>query len=224
MSRPKVLARICTALRVDPLDTARQRAVAARLAGPVRHVVPARCRQEKPQLARQFEGFLGAQGADVIKVGEPGEIPGAILSYLRDCAVPLAVRKGSDPYLAALPWTTAPGLAVQSGAARPSDTAGLSRAVAGVAETGTLVLASDPHNPATLALMPETHLVVVDSETIVGSYEEAQRRLEAELGPGVLPRMLNFISGPSRTGDIGGRLVMGAHGPRRLAVLIVATE
>jgi L-lactate dehydrogenase complex protein LldG len=32
---------------------------------------------------------------------------------------------------------------------------------------------------------------------------------------------LNFITGASRTGDIGGRIVMGAHGPRRLAVVLV---
>jgi L-lactate dehydrogenase complex protein LldG len=90
-----------------------------------------------------------------------------------------------------------------------------------VAETGTLVLASGPHNPVTLAFVPDTHLVVVRNETIVGGYEEACKLVEAELGPSVLPRTLNLISGPSRTGDIGGRIVMGAHGPRRLAVILV---
>jgi L-lactate dehydrogenase complex protein LldG len=36
-----------------------------------------------------------------------------------------------------------------------------------------------------------------------------------------MPRTLNLVSGPSRTADIGGRIVIGAHGPRRLMVVIV---
>jgi L-lactate dehydrogenase complex protein LldG len=38
-----------------------------------------------------------------------------------------------------------------------------------------------------------------------------------------MPRSLNLISGPSRTGDIGGRIVLGAHGPRRLCIVIVGS-
>jgi L-lactate dehydrogenase complex protein LldG len=91
--------------------------------------------------------------------------------------------------------------------------------VAGVAETGTLVLASGPDNPVTLTFVPDTHVVVVEAQTIVGSYEEAVMRLLRELGQ--LPRTLNLVSAPSRTGDIGGKIVMGAHGPRRLAVVLV---
>jgi len=117
----------------------------------------------------------------------------------------LRVRTGSDPLFAALPWTKAPA----------------PRALAGVAETGTLVLASGPHNPTTLALLPETHLVVVRRAAIVGSYEDAVALVAGELGSARLPHTLNLISGASRTGDIGGRIVMGAHGPRRLAVILL---
>ena len=38
---------------------------------------------------------------------------------------------------------------------------------------------------------------------------------------GTMPRTLNLVTGASRTGDIGGRIVMGAHGPRRVAVFLL---
>jgi L-lactate dehydrogenase complex protein LldG len=105
------------------------------------------------------------------------------------------------------------------GPAEAADAAGLSRAVAAIAETGTLVVVTGADNPATLTLLPETHLVVLPKEAIVGSLEEALARVRAA---GPLPRSLMLISGPSRTGDIGGRLVLGAHGPRRLAVFLLS--
>ena len=71
-----------------------------------------------------------------------------------------------------------------------------------------------------VAMLPR--LGVVRAADIIGNYEKAFDKVRALLGRGVMPRTLNLISGPSRTADIGGRLVVGAHGPRRLCVLIVA--
>lgn len=222
MSRAAILAKVRAALKVEPAqDAARRAAVGARLAGAGGHLVPARARGSGEALVRLFKSFLGAQGTDLIEVAAPAEIPGAIVRYLKAQNLPLGVRTGSDPNLAELPWADALDLVRECGPARPDDLAGLSRAIAGVAETGTLVLASGPHNPVTLAFLPDTHLVVVRRETIVGSYEEACGLVAVELGSARLPRTLNLISGASRTGDIGGRIVMGAHGPRRLAVFLV---
>jgi L-lactate dehydrogenase complex protein LldG len=108
-----------------------------------------------------------------------------------------------------------------AGAADPGDEASLSHAAAGVAETGTLVLASGPDNPVTLSFLPETHIVVVEAKDIVGGYEDAWAIVRERFGEGQMPRTVNMISGPSRTGDIGGRLVLGAHGPRRQCVIVV---
>ena len=91
--------------------------------------------------------------------------------------------------------------------------------MAGIAETETLVLASGAENPTSLAFLVETHVIAVARDAIVGCYEDAFDRLRAtERGRGML-RAVNLISGASRTGD-GGRIVMGAHGPRRLLVII----
>jgi len=216
-----MLAKIRAALRAGPTDESRRRALEARRAAPVRPPVPARARVPEPERLAQFKACLAAQGTDVLPVAQPSQIPGAVADYLRAHALPLRLRRGADPDLAALPWQDEPALVVTEGPARADESVGLSRAVAGVAETGTLVLASGPHNPVTLAFVPDTHIVVVRCEAIVGGYEEACERLAAELGSPALPRTLNLISGASRTGDIAGRIVKGAHGPRRLAVILV---
>ena len=78
-----------------------------------------------------------------------------------------------------------------------------------------------PANPTTLNFLPEAHTVLIEAADIVGSYEEAWDRLRAIHGKGTLPRAVNLISGPSRTADIEQTIVRGAHGPRRLLVLIL---
>jgi L-lactate dehydrogenase complex protein LldG len=84
-----------------------------------------------------------------------------------------------------------------------------------------LFLLSGPDNPTTLNFLPEAHIVLIEAADIAGCYEEAFDRLRAIYGEGNLPRSVNLISGPSRTADIEQTIVRGAHGPRRLLVLIL---
>jgi L-lactate dehydrogenase complex protein LldG len=107
------------------------------------------------------------------------------------------------------------------GVAQPQDRAALSRAVAAAAETGTLFLVSGADNPTTLAFLPETHTILIRAGDVVGCYEEAFDRLRALYGAGTLPRTVNMISGPSRTADIEQTIVRGAHGPKRLHVVVL---
>ena len=93
-----------------------------------------------------------------------------------------------------------------------------------VAETGTLVLLSGPDNPTTINFLPETHIVVLRAHDIVGPYEAAWNALREIYGERSLPRTVNLISGPSRTADIEQTIIMGAHGPKRLHVVIVADD
>ncbi len=94
---------------------------------------------------------------------------------------------------------------------------------AAVAETGTLMLASGPGTPTTLNFLPDTHIVVLRAGQIVASYEDGWDliRARADGNPQTLPRTINMITGPSRTGDIEQRIQLGAHGPRRLHVVLV---
>ena len=132
----------------------------------------------------------------------------------------MQVRRGDDPRLAALPWDSERTLEVSTGASDGHQLAAVSHAFAGVAETGTLVMASGTDNPTTLNFLPDTHIVVVDAKDIAGDYETVWAR-SANIRHGRVPRAINLITGPSRSADIAQILILGAHGPRRLHVLLV---
>ena len=93
----------------------------------------------------------------------------------------------------------------------------MTRAVLGVAETGSLVFASGPENPVTLNFLGETHFAVVAAGDIVEGYEEAWAALRTR----DRPRTVNWVTGPSRSADIGQTLQLGAHGPVALHIFIV---
>lgn len=219
--RNTVLGRIREKLSNGAPEPNRSAAVAERLGLKDSHLLPERIRKEQDDLEALFGAHLRGQSASVVKVAGDADIPAAIANWLRSANLPMRLRMGGDGRLASLPWSNEPALTLEGGRAVPEDEVGLSHAVAGVAETGTLVLASGTANPVTLNFMPENHVVVVRAKDIVGPYETAFEKVRAIYGAGVMPRTLNMISGPSRTGDIGGRLVMGAHGPKRMCVIIV---
>jgi L-lactate dehydrogenase complex protein LldG len=223
MSRARILNGIRATLDAATDVKARRRSVAQRLVQPLAHPRPRRAMHEGAERVTQFRQFQRALGVDVVDVATDAEIPAAVAGYLAALGLPLRLRCGSDPQLAALAWASVAPLGIDIGAAEAGDTVGLSRAIAGVAETGTLVLASGSGNPVTVGLLPETHIVVLRTDAIVASYEEACERV-LEANAGAMPRTLNLVTGASRTGDIGGKIVMGAHGPRRLAVIIVSND
>ena len=222
MSRVAILEKIRRALGPVASDSERRAKVAERIANPHSPVVPARGKITGAALLTDFVRRLEQQSASVFVLSSCAELPVAVAGYLTTSGAPLRIRMGSDPVLGALAWSTETGIEILRGPAEAGDQVGLSRAIAGVAETGTLVLASGPENPVTLTFLPETHLVVVAKSDIVGSYEDAFAMVRKHFGAGAMPRTLNLVSAPSRTGDIGGIIVLGAHGPRRLGVFVVS--
>lgn len=220
-ARTRMLARIRAALGASATDKARQGAVSDRLERHPRGTIPARARVSGEDAVTLFAEMLAAQGADVTRVATPEEAVRAIAAYLDAHGLPQGLRLGGDKVLASLPWAEEPRLALRFGAAEPSDSASLSRALTGAAETGTLFLASGSDNPASLAFLPATHNVLIAGADIAGAYEDAWDRLRAACGPGMLPRSVNLISGPSRTADIEQTIIRGAHGPGRLHVVIL---
>ncbi len=160
--------------------------------------------------------------ASVVTVPSRDAVPEAVADYLRGRNLPPALKAGADARLAALPFADkTPNLDVQHGPSDGQDPVGLSYAFAGVAETGTLILHSGPDNPTTLNFLPDTHLVVVDADAIAGDYETVWSRLRETFGKGVMPRTVNMVTGPSRSGDIEQTMLLGAHGPRDLHIIVV---
>jgi len=149
-------------------------------------------------------------------VAQEREVPAAVARYLKANNLPLTGCVW--PALARLDWKDA-GLELAPRAANGDDAIGVTGAFAAIAETGTLMLASGPDTPANVSLLPETHVAIVRADRIVAYMEEAWELARAEFGQ--LPRAVNFVSGPSRTGDIEQQIVMGAHGPYRVHIVVV---
>lgn len=202
-------------------DAARKAAVAARLASPPRGPIPARGQLPHAAQVSLFAAKAAEAHATVTRVASAQEVPAAVAEFLRGQNLPAGFRMGDDPRLAALPWGSQPQLAIARGRSHGDDLVGLSHAEAGVAETGTLMLVSGSGNPTTLNFLPETHIVVVDGSSVTGDYETAFAALRAKIGAGTLPRTVNLITGPSRSADIEQTILLGAHGPRRLHIVLI---
>jgi|SRR5690606_8180502 len=219
--RSVILARIRTALKVAPDDAARASAVAGRLAASPLGVRPARGQLPQKERVELFCRMAEKVSATVKRVRKAESVPKAVAAYLRARNLPASVRMGADGRLKAMPWTSVRSLEVKNGPAEPEDMVGVSHAVAGVAETGTIVLHSGADNPTTVNFLPEHHIVVVDAKDITGDLETALSGIRQAFGKGEMPRTLNLITGPSRSGDIEQKLLLGAHGPRALHLIVV---
>ncbi len=219
--RDAVLAKVRSALRAVPGDMQRANRVAERLASPPKGVIPARGQLPEALRVALFCDKAEGLAATVARVGGPEAVPHAVADYLRNRNLAPAVRMGADPRLAALPWQAEKSLQILHGPSAGNDEVGLSHAFGGVAETGTLVLASGPDNPTTLNFLPEHHIVVLDAADVAGDLETVLGRLRDAFGSGNLPRTVNLISGPSRSGDIDMKIILGAHGPRALHIIVV---
>lgn len=144
------------------------------------------------------------------------DAPAAAAAYLRRMG--LGTQAIAWPTLDALDWAGA-GLAVEFRKPVDGDRIGITGCFCATAETGSLVLLSSPTTCASAALLPETHIALVSASRIVAGHEDAFALIRAERG--VLPRAVNFVSGPSRTGDIEQTIVLGAHGPSRVHAIVV---
>ena len=152
----------------------------------------------------------------VDEVAAMSEAPAAAHRYLTEHGLPTSAIAWQT--LEDLPWTEA-GLAVEFRKPEDADLVGITGCFCATAETGSLVLLSGPQTYASAGLLPETHIAIVPASRIVSGHEEAFALIRAERGE--LPRAVNFVSGPSRTGDIEQTIVLGAHGPYRVHVIIV---
>ena len=168
-------------------------------------------------LVTHFEQQALRMSDTVARVATMSEVPAAVAHYLdRNAIARQAIAWNT---LAGLDWQQA-GLDVQFRPPRNEDMVGITGSFCAVAETGTLMLLSGSGTFASASLLPETHIAIVPASRIVAAMEDAFALARTERGE--LPRATNFISGPSRTGDIEQTIVLGAHGPYRVHVLIVA--
>ena len=217
--RDQILGGIRAGLKRGRLSDDATAALEARLKEHRRNLIPARAAAlDHPGQIALFERMAAEVETSIAHVASAAEVPGAVADYLSRQNLPARLVMTPDPQLDAVPWQDRPLLEIRRGVAENGDAAGVTGCFAAIAETGTLMLVSGPATPTANNFLPDTHIVVLRAAQILGSYEDGWERLRAA---GPMPRTVNFITGPSRTGDIEQRIVLGAHGPRRLHIVLI---
>ena len=219
-ARTAILARLRTALHVTADDTTRKAAVAARLKSAPNGVIPARGQLPAKAQVELFIAMAEKYAATVTRLKSAKDAPAAVSDYLRSRNLAPSIRMGGDRRLAAMPWAKEKNLSIKTGASDGTDETGVSHAFGAIAETGTLMLTSGTDNPTTLNFLPENHIVIVDAATVKGDLETLMEALRKTYGKGEMPRTVNLVTGPSRSGDIEQKIILGAHGPRALHVIV----
>lgn len=153
--------------------------------------------------------------ATVEEISSDAEAPAAIRRYLESEGAELSVALAPDPSLEGLDW----GAVETHRDLDPNEGAAVSRAEYGVAETGSLILLSSPEQPTLYAFLPLRHIVLAPKAKVVAHMEDFWQAFRAS--GRAHPRNINFVTGVSGTADIESKLVRGAHGPRRLHILLV---
>jgi L-lactate dehydrogenase complex protein LldG len=220
-AREAILARLRRTRREGdaPIDEEARRTFAlTRLVAPKPNTVPLRADLPLEERVAVFTAQAEAVQSTVRRVPRLADVADAVLAFLRQYNLSMELVAASDPMLDPIDWNRTM-LEVRRGRPQEQDTVGLTTAFAGIAETGTLMLVSRRATPTTLAFLPDNAIVVLPTRRVLRAYEDGLQLLRDELRN--LPRSINFVTGPSRTGDIEQTILLGAHGPRRLLVLLV---
>jgi L-lactate dehydrogenase complex protein LldG len=219
MTKQAILTAIRRGLKRGAVSQDQAAMLRARMAQHPRHLVPARSRLPHADQVDLFVRNLEREFGTVTRVPDPAGVPGAVADYLAAQNLPGQLVMAPHPALQAIPWSMRPLLEIREGRAEATDAVSLQHGFAGIAETGTLMLPSSSERPVTLNLLADTAIVVLLEAAITGSYEDGWDRLRAEVK--AMPRNVMFVTGPSRSADIEQTLELGAHGPRRLHVVLV---
>jgi L-lactate dehydrogenase complex protein LldG len=215
VERDNILGRVRKALGREGSDETRLAAADAYIA--------AHAHGPRPRLSSDLvEHFMRralTMGSSIERIGNRREVPQRVARYLEQR--PEAERTHAGvcwPEWADLSWSEA-GLRMEPRPATGDDRMAVTGVFCAIAETGTMVIVSGSATPTASIFLPETHVAVVPSTRIVSGMEEAFALLRREHA--ALPRAVNMVSGPSRTGDIEQTIVLGAHGPYRVHILVL---
>jgi L-lactate dehydrogenase complex protein LldG len=219
-ARAEILNGIRRSLRRGALAGPAREAVEARLAAPLRGPSVARAQLPQPEKIALFCQWAETNNATVARVA-PDEVADEVSTYLMRNNLPAQAAMAPSPLLDRYDWASQKMLALRRGRGEGGDQVSITGAFAGIAETGTLVMVSGPDHPVSLNLLPDTHIVVLLEGDIVAGYEDVWTRLRERYGKDAMPRTVNTITGPSRTGDIEQAMELGAHGPRRMHIIVV---
>jgi L-lactate dehydrogenase complex protein LldG len=89
-----------------------------------------------------------------------------------------------------------------------------------IAQTGSVLLTARSAGGRALSILPPHHLVIAKESQLIADLPAAFELLHNTYGDN-FPSMMTLITGPSRTGDIERILVLGAHGPKALTIILI---
>lgn len=228
MTKEAILGAIRRGLKRGPLPADQAAMLRERMAHPPRHLIPARSQVPRPDQVALLVSNIEKEFGTVACVADAQGVPEAVATYLTGQNLPSSFAMAPHPELRAIPWSSRPLLLVHEGRAEATDLVSVQHGFAGIAETGTLMLPSGPDRPTTLNLLADTAVVVLRTSRVVGAYEDAWDLLRAEhhddRSGGFMPRNVMLVTGPSRSADIEQTLELGAHGPRRLHVVLIEDD
>ncbi len=216
-SRDAILARIRAQSGKSGMTTEAERAAArARIASRIRGPQPSIAARAREEPVAHFIAECARLKTTTAEVASLADVPREVARYI--AAERLVPRLVGWSAYAPLDWSGA-GITFDNRPAQGEDLIGLTGCFCAIAETGTLLLLGAPETPKATALLPETHICVVGKSRLVPTMEDAFALMRAEVGEP--PRATFFVSGPSRTADIEQTIVIGAHGPYRVHVVLV---
>ena len=211
-ARERILGAVRRSLRrAGPLPESVRAGLERRLANPIPNLKPALAEDPVSLFVRK----ANAVHTRTSMVSTLAGVSEVVVGHIEDNGLGDAIVVA--PELEGIQWSNR--LVVEARAARGSDQLSVTGAFAGIAETASVMLLSGPESPTTLNFLPEDHIVVLRESRIVAHPEDAWALLRAERA--AMPRTVNLICGPSKTGDIELVITEGAHGPRRFHVVVV---
>ena len=221
-SRDRILNSIRRELGRQELSSAEKSNLEARIKGRKANIIPARSSGTHEEIIDLFKKMAKEAHATVVNVISNRDVPNAVAEYLAQNNLPSDIVMSSDKNMNVYPWESIPLLNISRRKPENLDKVSVTGADMGFAETGTLMLTSSSDRPSTLNFLPDHHIVVIESSKIRGAYEEGWDHLRTDKTfEGVMPRTVNLITGPSRTGDVEQTMQLGAHGPRQLHIILV---
>jgi len=222
-AREEIIRTLRKSLRREALPPETLADLQNRLLHPERGVIPRQAQGTHAALVERFTEKAVAAQASVAHLSSLEQVPRTVALFAREHSFPARALLPHQSRLHAMEWAQAE-VETATGSPARNCPLGVTACFAAIAESGTVMVHSGPGHPHALHIVPETLLVVVTENQIVGAYEDALDLARARLRHNAWPRIISWITGPSRTADIAGVILFGAHGSRRIHILLIDSD
>ena len=145
------------------------------------------------------------------------QVPGAVEKFLNEHELSKEMVMGQTPFLSSFEWPD--DWSIHSRTAVKTDQVSVTGIVCAIAETGTIVIASEPDVSSTHLYLPENHIAIFNVGQVVRHLEDALQMLSKNILKS--SRGVHMVTGPSKTADVEQTIQYGAHGPRRLHAIAI---